>query len=90
MIGDDSDDVSKGLRIFFRTHDYATVIASDAVAAICQANKENPELLVLDLGLPAGDGYLVMERLINGESPASIPEIVFTARDEETHKRDRL
>jgi DNA-binding response OmpR family regulator len=62
LIGDDSDDVSKGLRIFFRTHDYATVIASDAVAAICQVNKENPELIVLDLGLPAGDGYLVMER----------------------------
>ena len=42
------------------------------------------------MGLPAGDGYLAMERLSNVESVASIPVIVFTARDEETHKERSL
>jgi putative two-component system response regulator len=90
LIVDDNEDVAKGLRIFFRAHNYTTVIASDAVAAISQAKKENPDLIVLDLGLPAGDGYVVMERLSNVESLASIPVIVFTAQDEEAHKEQSL
>src|SRR6266545_3053677 len=90
LIVDDNEDVAKGLRIFLRAQNYATVIASDAVAAISQAKKENPDLIVLDLGLPAGDGYVVMERLSNVESLASIPVIVFTAQDEETHKEQSL
>lgn len=60
------------------------------MAAISQAKNENPDLIVLDLGLPAGDGYLVMERLSNVESLASIAVIVFTAPDEETHKERSL
>ncbi len=90
LIVDDNEDVAKGLRILFRAHDYATVMASDAVSAVSEARKENPDLLVLDLGLPAGDGYLVMERLSNIESLASIPVIVFTAREETTHKQRAL
>ena len=90
LIVDDNEDVAKGLRILFRAHDYATVMASDAVSAVSEARKENPDLIVLDLGLPAGDGYLVMERLSNIESLASIPVIVFTAREEATHKQRAL
>jgi DNA-binding response OmpR family regulator len=90
LIVDDNEDVAKGLRILFRAHDYTTVMASDAVSAVSEARKENPDLIVLDLGLPAGDGYLVMERLSNIESLASIPVIVFTAREEATHKQRAL
>jgi DNA-binding response OmpR family regulator len=86
LIVDDNDDVSRGLRILFRTHDYVTVTAEDAVSAISQAKSENPDLIVLDLGLPAGDGYLVMERLANIDTLASVPVIVFTARDGESHR----
>jgi DNA-binding response OmpR family regulator len=86
LIVDDNEDVAKGLRILFRAHDYTTILASDAVAAISQARNENPDLIILDLGLPAGDGYVVMERLSNIESLALIPVIVFTARDEGNHK----
>ena len=90
LIVDDNEDVSKGLRILFRAHDYVTVLAGDAVTAISQAKSENPDLIVLDLGIPAGDGYLVMERLGNIDALASIPVIVFTARDEEGHRERAL
>jgi DNA-binding response OmpR family regulator len=73
--------IAKGLRIFLRSHGYATVLASDAVSAISQVRNEKPDLILLDLGLPAGDGYLVMERLGNVDSLASIPVLVMTARD---------
>jgi DNA-binding response OmpR family regulator len=90
LIVDDNEDVSRGLRIVFRAHDYTTVVAGDAVTAISQAKSEKPDLIVLDLGLPAGDGYLVMERLGNIDELAAIPVIVFTAREEEFHRERAL
>ena len=90
LIVDDNEDVSRSLRILFRAHDYVTVAAGDAVTAVSQAKSENPDLIVLDLGLPAGDGYLVMERLANIDLLASVPVIVFTARGEEGHRERSL
>lgn len=90
LIVDDNEDVLRGLRILFRAHDYLTVTACDAVSAVSQAKSEKPDLIVLDLGLPAGDGYLVMERLNNIDALASIPVIVFTACEEEWHRQQAL
>ena len=90
LIVEDNDDVLRGLRIFFRAHNYVTVLASDAVSAISQAIKATPDPILLDLGIPAGDGYLVMERLSNIDALASIPVVVFTARDEEKNKEQCL
>jgi DNA-binding response OmpR family regulator len=90
LIVEDDSDVSHGLRIVLRANGYAVIIAGDAVAAVSEAKKENPDLIILDLGLPAGDGYLVMERLSNLESLAAVPVIVFTARDEHMHREKAL
>ena len=90
LIVEDDDDVSKGLRVIFRANNYITVVAGDAVTAVSQAKSESPDLILLDLGIPAGDGYLVMERLGNIESLASIPVIVFTAREEAGHRERAL
>jgi DNA-binding response OmpR family regulator len=90
LIVDDNEDLAKGLKVFLRAHNYATVVAGDAVSAISQAKNEKPDLIILDLGIPAGDGYLVMERLSNIDALAAIPVIVFSARDQETHRERSL
>lgn len=90
LIVDDNEDLSKGLRIILRAHDYVTAVAADGVSAISQAKSEKPDLILLDLGLPAGDGFKVMERLSNIESLASIPIVVLSAKDAATNKERAL
>jgi two-component system KDP operon response regulator KdpE len=81
MIVDDDPNLVKALRIRLTANEYEIVIARDGYEAITQANKENPDLVVLDLGLPAGDGFVVLERLSNLGRLADIPVIVLSARD---------
>ena len=45
------------------------------------AQKEKPDLIILDIGLPAGDGFVVLDRLQQSAHLSSIPVIVLTARD---------
>ena len=53
----------------------------DALSAVTEARKQSPDLILLDLGLPAGDGFVVMERFKRLPALATIPIIVISARD---------
>src|SRR5947207_7045775 len=67
---------------------YVVARAADAASALTVVNREHPDLILLDLGLPAGDGYLVLERLRKIEALAAIPVLIVTGRsDAETRKR---
>ena len=90
LVVDDDQDLAMGLRVRLRANNFSTVFATDAVSAISQAKNETPNLILLDLGLPGGDGFLVMERLNNIESLASIPIIVLSARDPQANKERAL
>jgi DNA-binding response OmpR family regulator len=54
------------------------------------AQKEQPNLIILDLGLPAGDGFVVLERLQGIDALSSIPVIVLTARDPQSNEHRTL
>src|SRR5438874_1263950 len=67
---------------------YIVAQAADAASALTVVNRERPDLILLDLGLPAGDGFLVVERLRKIKALAAIPVLVITGRsDAETRKR---
>ena len=67
---------------------YIVAQAADAASAMTVVNRERPDLILLDLGLPAGDGFLVLERLRKIEAFATLPVLVITGRrDAETRKR---
>src|SRR2546430_6272556 len=67
---------------------YIVARAADAASAMTVVNRERPDLILLDLGLPAGDGFLVLERLRKIETLAAIPVLAVTGRsDPETRKR---
>src|ERR1039458_3619708 len=63
LIVDDDPDLRRGLNLRLRANHYETAYATDGFSAISMAQKERPDLIILDLGLPAGDGFVVMERL---------------------------
>lgn len=60
---------------------YEVVGARDGTSAISTARKELPDLVLLDLGLPAGDGFTVLKRLQMLIQTTTIPVIVVSARD---------
>jgi len=60
---------------------YDTYFATDALTCLAAASKEEPDLIILDLGLPAGDGFLVIEQFKLHPTLNLIPIIVVSARD---------
>jgi len=86
LIVDDDADVRAGLNIRLRANGYDTAFAADAMTAVMEARKQTPDLVVLDLGLPGGDGYVVMQRMKGIPALAVIPIIVLSARDRESNE----
>jgi DNA-binding response OmpR family regulator len=80
LIVDDDPDIREGMQVRLEYSGYDTCFADNALSAIAMARKERPDLIVLDLGLPEGDGFLVIERL-NGDTADAIPIVVVSARD---------
>ncbi len=81
LVVEDDADVRLGYHVLLKAHDYDTFFAADGSAAIGEARKHQPDLIILDLGLPAGDGFLVMERLKANTYLAMVPVIVVSGRD---------
>lgn len=90
LIVDDDPDLRRGLKIRLRANNYETVQASDGYSAIAVAQKEHPNLIILDLGLPAGDGLSVLSRLRESDSLSNVPVIVLTARDPHLNEQRTL
>jgi DNA-binding response OmpR family regulator len=80
LIVEDDPDVRKGLHIRLQANRYDIFLAADAISSMTEARKVKPDLILLDLGLPGGDGFTVMERLKSNPYLALIPIIVVSAR----------
>jgi CheY-like chemotaxis protein len=81
LIVDDEMDFVRILGAHLKSRGYSVVGASDAVVAITAAQKERPDFIILDISMPAGDGFTVMERLAKSDHTALIPVIVVTGRE---------
>ena len=87
MIVDDDPDLRQALSLRLRANQFDTFNVCDGYSAIAMAQKEKPHLIILDLGLPAGDGFAVLKNLQLNPNLASIPVIVLTARDPEANEK---
>jgi CheY-like chemotaxis protein len=78
LIVDDDIEVRQLLGEELRDLGHNSVYAADGAQALELARRKRPDLILLDLRLPGGDGFSVLERLQSSPDFASIPVIVFT------------
>ncbi len=83
LIVDDEPKIVQLTRDYLERAGYAILTAGDGKSALAAARSEKPDIIILDLGLPAMDGLDVTRAL---RKQSSVPIIMLTARNEETDK----
>lgn len=79
LIIDDHADTRFLVSARLKKHGYDTVFAADALQAVAVARQVQPDAILLDLRLPGGNGFLVLERLKAITPLSDIPVVVMTA-----------
>lgn len=79
LIIDDHADTRLLVSARLKKHGYDTVFAADALQAITAARQAQPDAIILDLGLPGGNGFIVLDRLKKNVTFSHIPVIILTA-----------
>jgi DNA-binding response OmpR family regulator len=80
LIVEDDPDIRKSMNVRLKASGYDVFVASDVITAVIMARKHEPDLIILDLGLPGGDGFDVMNRLKIVPTLALIPIIIVSGR----------
>lgn len=83
MIVEDEPQMRRFLRVSLESHGYRMVEASTLAEALRLGVEHNPELILLDLGLPDGDGMDLAQRF---REWTSVPILVISARGQEADK----
>jgi DNA-binding response OmpR family regulator len=78
LIVEDDQDIAKALSIRLKNAGYEVSVAPDAPSGVGTAIKKVPDLVLLDISLPAGNGFIVAER-IQSLIPTATPLIFLTA-----------
>ncbi len=87
LIVEDDPDVLLSMHVRLRAHHYDTYSAGDAISCMAEARRVEPDLIILDLGLPAGDGFVLMERFSKVPALATVPVVVVSGRDLQTNQK---
>lgn len=82
LIVDDERDIVKALVIRLQSKGYQTAVAYDGAQGLFMAHKEKPHLIILDIRMPAGDGFSVAEKLKESKATNRIPVIFLTGSPE--------
>ncbi|HEX8394775.1 MAG TPA: ATP-binding protein [Longimicrobium sp.] len=89
LLVEDDADLARVLVEMFGRHGIEAVHAATGVEAVALSRREPPDMIVLDLGLPHGDGFWVVERL-RDDGVRGVPLVVYSARELDEDERARL
>ncbi len=87
LIVEDDAPVRNLMTTTLKAHDYRYLTAANGESAIMEASSHNPDIILLDLGLPDIDGVEVIKKI---RTWSNVPIIVISARSEDRDKIDAL
>jgi DNA-binding response OmpR family regulator len=84
LLVDDDADILSAMRTVLERRGYRVLTAADGNAGLAAAEREGPDLVVVDMMMPKKSGFLVLEKLKSrGGGP---PVIMITANEGSRHK----
>lgn len=87
LVVEDDAPVRNLITTTIKAHEYRFITAAAGEEAVMRAASYNPDIILLDLGLPDMDGVEVIRRI---RSWSNVPIIVISARSEDSDKIDAL
>ena len=87
LIVEDDPPIRNLISVTLEAHEYRYIAAGNAGNAILEATSHNPDIMLLDLGLPDMDGVEVIRKV---RSWSNMPIIVISARSDDTDKIEAL
>ena len=87
LVVEDDTPIRNLISTTLKAHDYKYITAKDGENAIIQASTHNPDIILLDLGLPDTDGVEIIKKI---RTWSNVPIIVISARNEDSDKINAL
>ena len=87
LVVEDDPPVRNLITTTLKTNDYRYLVAANGGTAVLEASSHNPDIILLDLGLPDMDGVRVIRNI---RSWSNLPIIVISARSEDNDKIEAL
>jgi DNA-binding response OmpR family regulator len=84
LLVDDDYEIIESMRITLEARGYQILVARDGNQGLAMAERESPDLLILDMMMPKRSGFLVLEKLLR--SKPTLPTIMITANEGSRHK----
>ena len=85
LIVDDDHEILESMRTVLENKGFRILAARDGNAGLMIAERENPDLIILDMMMPKKSGFLVLEKL-KSRPGGLIPTIMITANEGSRHK----
>lgn len=85
LLVDDDPEIIDSMRTVLEGKGYRVIVARDGNAGLAMAEREEPDLLVLDMMMPRKSGFLVLEKL-RTRPEGLIPTIMITANEGSRHR----
>ncbi|MGQ9475350.1 MAG: response regulator transcription factor [Actinomycetota bacterium] len=86
LIVDDDEELVRILGINLMAEGFEVCAAFDGVSAVLRAHREQPDLIILDVSMPAGNGLNVVEKLRSSTRTFNIPILFLSALPREELK----
>jgi DNA-binding response OmpR family regulator len=85
LLVDDDNEIIESMRTVLEAKGYRVLVARDGNAGLTVAEREGPDLIILDMMMPKKSGFLVLEKL-KSRPGGLIPTIMITGNEGSRHR----